>query len=194
MPLPPPLYPFLYPARMHRAMDGDSVKINLDQGFGSWKICTVYPGAEKEAKYPQGVYRLYGIDTPEVRGKEKTLGLQSLSRLNELLSHSSQGDSIFVATHKEREHGKYRYMIELLVPVTPEPLSFDPEVEKKHWVPGEELESLVYQTEPGESSTIRAMATEILHLRRQAGEGRMINVNQVLLDEGLAKPYFGGKK
>jgi hypothetical protein len=38
------------------------------------------------------------------------------------------------------------------------------------------------------------LTTEILHLRRQAGEGRMINANQVLLDEGLAKPYFGGKK
>jgi endonuclease YncB( thermonuclease family) len=191
--LPPPLYPYLYPARVHRAMDGDSAKIHVDQGFGTWRLCTVHPGAEKEARYPQGVYRLYGINTPELRGAERGEGLRSLARLNELLSKGAKGDSVFVATHKEREHGKYRYMVEILIPIEPEPLEFDPELEREHWLDGEDLEQMLGQDD-GSPSTIRAMATEILWHRRQAGEGRMINANQVLLEEGLAKPYFGGRK
>lgn len=177
-------------------MDGDSAKINIDQGFGSWKICTTFPGSEKEAKYPQGVYRLYGINTPEIRGAERGEGLKALSRLNELLSKGAHGDSILVATHKDKEHGKYRYMVELLIPIKPEPLEFEVEEEKKHWIPREDLVELLAQTEENGdgSGTIRALVTEVLASRRAAGEGRMINANQVLLEEGLAKPYFGGKK
>lgn len=172
------------------------MKLHVDCGFGIWKLCTVHPGSDKEAKYPQGVYRLYGINTPEVTGAEKGEGLRSLSRLNELLSEGAAGDSIFVATHKEREHGKYRYMVEVLIPVEPQPLPFNVEDEKRSWIESKDLGALLEQTgENGDgSSTIRAMVTEILWRRRQAGEGRMINANQVLLDEGLAKPYFGGKK
>ena len=177
-------------------MDGDSMKLHVDCGFGIWKICTIYPGADKEAKYPQGVYRLYGINTPEVRGHEKAAGLKSLSRLNELLSKSKTGDSIFVAMHKDKEHGKYRYMVEILIPIEPAPLEFDVEEEKEHWVERDDLVALLGQTEHNGigSSTIRALVTEVLASRRAAGEGRMINANQVLLEEGLAKPYFGGKK
>jgi endonuclease YncB( thermonuclease family) len=175
-----------------------SAKINVDQGFGDWKICTTFPGSDKEAKYPQGVYRLYGINTPEVRGVERAAGLKALSRLNELLSKGARGDSILVATHKDKEHGKYRYMVEILIPIIPEPLEFDVENEKPHWLAREDLTNLLEQTEAGDlelgSSTIRALVTEVLARRRAAGEGRMINANQVLLEEGLAKPYFGGKK
>lgn len=194
--LPPPLYPYLYPARAHRAMDGDSMKLHVDCGFGIWKLCTIYPGSDKEARYPQGVYRLYGINTPEVRGVERPQGLKSLSRLNELLSMSAMGDSIFVATHKERVHGKYRYMVEILIPVVPPDLEFDVETEKENWLEREDLVALLEETESNGdgSSVIRALATEVLALRRAAGEGRMINANQALLKEGLAKPYFGGKK
>jgi endonuclease YncB( thermonuclease family) len=177
-------------------MDGDSAKIHIDQGFGSWRICTAYPGAEKEARYPQGVYRLYGINTPEIRGAERGEGLKSLSRLNELLSKGAKGDNILVATHKKREHGKYRYMVELLIPIEPEPLEFDLDVEKEEWLDREDLVGLLEQTNSlgSSSSTIRALATEVLARRRAMGEGRMINANQTLLEEGLAKPYFGGKK
>jgi hypothetical protein len=177
-------------------MDGDSMKLHVDLGFGVWRICTVHPGADKEAKYPQGVYPVYGIDTPEVRGSQRAEGLKSLSRLNELLSKSTSGDSILVATHKKREHGKYRYMVEILIPVKPPDLEFDVEDEKAHWLDREGLVALLDQTEHNGvgSSTIRALATEVLALRRGNGEGRMINANQVLLEEGLAKPYFGGKK
>ena len=84
-------------------------------------------------------------------------------------------------------------MVELLIPIEPEPLEFDPELEREHWLDSEDLEVMLGQDD-GSPSTVRAMATEILYLRRQAGEGRMINANQVLLEEGLAKPYFGGKK
>jgi hypothetical protein len=195
--LPPPLYPYLYRARLHRNLDGDSTKCDVDKGFGSWNICTIFPGAKKEARYPQGVYRLYGINTPEIRGKERPLGLEALDRLNQLVGMSSDKHGlIMVATHKEREHGKYRYMLEILIPIKPEPLEFEVEEEEKHWLPREELVALLEQTEVGEggSGTIRALVTEVLARRRAAGEGRVINANQTLLEEGLAEPYFGGKK
>ena len=141
---------------------------------------------------------LFRSNTPEVTGPEKGEGLRSLSRINELLSQSTAGDSIFVATHKRREHGKYRYMVELLIPITPEHLEFDVEEEKKYWLEREDLTNLLIQAESGDlelgSVTIRALVTEVLARRRAMGEGRMINANQVLLKEGLAKPYFGGKK
>jgi endonuclease YncB( thermonuclease family) len=177
-------------------MDGDSMKLHLNLGFGTWKLCTIYPGSDKEARYPQGVYRLYGINTPEIRGAERPQGLKSLSRLNELLSKSATGDSVFVATHKKREHGKYRYMVEVLIPIVPPDLEFDVEIEKERWLEREDLVALLSETKANGdgSSVIRALATEVLALRRAAGEGRMINANQVLLEEGLAKPYFGGKK
>jgi len=177
-------------------VDGDTAKLQLNLGFGVWKLCTIYPGADKEARYPQGVYRLYGINTPEVHGAEKGEGLRSLARLNELISQSATGDSVVVATHKDKEHGKYRYMVEILIPVEPQPLGFDVEEEKKSWLSPESCSDLLKETEEGDGGalTVRALVTEVLARRRAMGEGRMINANQVLLEEGLAKPYFGGKK
>jgi endonuclease YncB( thermonuclease family) len=177
-------------------MDGDSFKAHRDKGFGDWNICTIYPGAEKEARYPQGVYRLFGINTPEVRGVERPQGLLALARLNELLSQSATGDSVLIATHKDKEHGKYRYMVEILIPTNPPPLEFEVDDEKKHWVERDDLVELLAQTEKAEpgASTVRSLVTEVLARRRAMGEGRFINANQTLLEEGLAKPYFGGKK
>jgi hypothetical protein len=172
-------------------MDGDSIKLHLDQGFGSWKICTRYPGSEKEARYPQGVYRLAGIDTPELSRKDqREAGLLSLSRLNELLSLSSTGDSVIVGTRKEKEHGKYRYMLDLYVDTGKK--GPDYEDEKDTWLTTDELKGLLAQTNPGESTTLRALITEVLHHRQD--EDRIIHVNEQLVLEGLAKPYHGGKK
>jgi micrococcal nuclease len=46
--------------------------------------------------------RLLGINTPEVRGKEREAGLVSRDRLRELID----GKDIIIATHKDRG-GKY---------------------------------------------------------------------------------------
>jgi hypothetical protein len=46
---------------------------------------------------------------------------------------------------------------------------FDLENEKRHWLSQEDLESLLEQTEASEpgSSTIRALVTEVLWLRKE---------------------------
>jgi endonuclease YncB( thermonuclease family) len=171
-------------------VDGDTAKLHLDLGFGIWTIATTHPGSTKEAKYPQGVYRLYGIDTPEKHGASKAAGLESMARVNELLSLGNNGDSIIVKTDKKKVHGKYRIMLRLFVPVDTKPLPFEVEDEEPSWLSDEDLLDLVAQSKPG--GTVRAMATELL-ARRQP-EKSVIDINQTLLDEGLAEPYYGGKK
>jgi endonuclease YncB( thermonuclease family) len=189
--LPRPLDPYVFPARVHRVIDGDSIKLHLDQGFGTWKICTIHPGADKEARYPQGVYRLSGIDAPERRGATKAAGLESMARVNELLSLGSAGDSVLVKSNKEKEHGKYLYMLDLYVPVDLKDEE-DYEAEAYSWLEESEIKNLISQISPEVSSTIRALATEVM-AHRQAARS-VIHVNQQLLEEGLAVPYFGGKK
>ena len=94
--------------------DGDTVTLDISLGFGVTM-------REK--------IRLLGINTPEVRGKEKLDGLISRDRLRELIN----GKDIIIATHKDKG-GKYG----------------------------------------------RLLATIYL-------DG--VDINQQLIDEGLAKPY-----
>tara|TARA_R110001632_G_scaffold164349_2_gene282756 strand:+ start:3341 stop:3787 length:447 start_codon:yes stop_codon:yes gene_type:complete len=63
-----------YKAVIVRVIDGDTVDVDVDLGFGIWM--------KKER------VRLYGIDTPESRTRdkvEKVFGLASKKRLKELL-------------------------------------------------------------------------------------------------------------
>ena len=60
-----------------RVVDGDTVDVDIDLGFGVWM---------KKQRI-----RLYGIDTPESRTKdkvEKVFGLAAKKRLEEILSMS----------------------------------------------------------------------------------------------------------
>jgi len=102
--------------------DGDTITVILDLGFGITK---------KE------IIRLFGIDTPEIRGEERPDGLRSRERLIELIE---ENPDFYIKTYKDKA-GKYGRMLgELMVP------------DKK------------------------------------------TSLNQVLVNEGFAKPYFGGKK
>ena len=63
-----------YKAKVLRVVDGDTVDVDIDLGFGIWM--------KKER------VRMMGIDTPESRTRdkvEKTFGLASKNRLKELL-------------------------------------------------------------------------------------------------------------
>ena len=62
-----------YKCKMVRVVDGDTVDVDIDLGFGVWM--------RKQR------IRMYGIDTPESRTrnlKEKALGLKAKARLIEL--------------------------------------------------------------------------------------------------------------
>ena len=86
---------YTYAARVVRIVDGDTVELDLDLGLNIWarEIC-----------------RLLGIDTEELRGKNRMAGLMASSHLDKLLSQHS---SLVVRTHKDKT-GKYgRYLVEL---------------------------------------------------------------------------------
>ena len=107
--------PYCYKATCTSVYDGDTVTLDIQLGFNI-------------TMHKQKV-RLLGINTPEVRGKERMDGLVSRDRLRELIDDKD----IIIVTHKDKG-GKYG----------------------------------------------RLLAT-IYH--------NGININQLLIDEGLAKPY-----
>ena len=184
MTAPDPLDPYVYKAILGRVVDGDTVLLHIDEGFGDWKLGSKYPGGP-DAKYPQGRYRLNGINTPELRGPERELAVAAKDRLKELCDSGA----LFARTSK---HGKYRFLVDLFVKrEEPTPIGgkgFDVGEEQNHWLPDADLLSLLAQAAPG--TTIRALVTEVLSKRGT----EIIHINQTLIDEGYAKPYFGGKK
>ena len=79
---------FEYRAIVTKVYDGDTITVDIDLGFGIWV---------KKQKL-----RLYGIDTPEVRGKEREAGLRSRDALREKIL----GKEIKIKTQKDKK-GKY---------------------------------------------------------------------------------------
>lgn len=69
--------------------DGDSWRLNIDLGFGSWLM--------------NQRIRLYGIDTPEIRGEERQEGLISLDVVREWCP---VGTEVLLESYKDRS-GKY---------------------------------------------------------------------------------------
>lgn len=81
--------PYLYKAEFVDAYDGDTVTLNIDHGRRIW---------QRKVKC-----RLYGIDTPEIRGEEREAGLVSRDALIRRLANAEE---IFIETHKDKT-GKY---------------------------------------------------------------------------------------
>ena len=116
-----------YRAKVVRVIDGDTVDVDIDLGFGIW---------QKNERV-----RIMGIDTPESRTrnkKEKALGLAAKARLKEILKENK--GNIILRTSKEGK-GKFGRILGTL---------------------------LIYDG--------------------------MTSVNQMLIDEGHARDYFGGSK
>ena len=81
-----------YKAKMLRIVDGDTVDVDIDLGFGVW--------LKKQR------IRLYGIDTPESRTRdleEKKYGLAAKEFLTKMLDDEG---GIILKTHKDAE-GKF---------------------------------------------------------------------------------------
>lgn len=79
---------YYYDAIVTGVYDGDSMTVDIDLGFGVWL---------KGQKI-----RLYGIDTPELRGEERECGLIVRDYVRDLIL----GNDIIVNTIKDKT-GKY---------------------------------------------------------------------------------------
>lgn len=79
---------YTYRAHVLEVYDGDTITVDIDLGLETWI---------------RGVkVRLFGIDTPEVRGPERPDGLISRDWLRERIL----GKVIIIRTHKDKR-GKY---------------------------------------------------------------------------------------
>ena len=85
--------------------DGDTVRLDIDCGFGIWKRNTVC--------------RLYGIDKTEMRGADRESGTKSRDALREILSTE---EKVRIRTHKDKTVKYGRYLVANFVPVTLEPM------------------------------------------------------------------------
>lgn len=90
---------YSYNFRLDRVVDGDTIDAFVDLGFGIWT---------------KQRFRLWGIDTPEIRSRdkeEKAAGFRAKDRLEELLT---ENEDIMVQTSKEK--GKFgRYLAKLFI-------------------------------------------------------------------------------
>jgi len=92
--------PYLYHAVVKPAdvYDGDSVTAHIDLGFGVW--------------LRRQKIRLWGINTPELRGATRRKGQAARDHLRDLLPEDGH---IFIRSHKDRK-GKYgRWLAELII-------------------------------------------------------------------------------
>ena len=77
---------FEYKCKLVKVVDGDTVDVDIDLGFGVW--------------LQNQRIRLYGIDTPESRtsdAEEKKYGLAAKQRMQEWLD----GGNLKIVTHKD---------------------------------------------------------------------------------------------
>jgi micrococcal nuclease len=84
--------PFLYKCVIQRIVDGDTIDVNIDLGFGIWL-------------YKERV-RIAGIDTPEKRTRdkvEKVFGLAATAKAHTLVP---EGSNCIIRTRRDKA-GKY---------------------------------------------------------------------------------------
>lgn len=125
---------YRYKARLVKAVDGDTARLDIDLGMKVHRIEDV---------------RLNGIDAPERNSKdpvEREKALESTNRLIELLD----GGDLFVITMKDRDE-KFGRLLGEIYPILTQHPDGSLEVSPK-------------------------------------------SASQILLEEGLAKPYSGGKR
>jgi micrococcal nuclease len=96
----PPVQPYTFRAFLHHVWDGDTIWLEIDRGEG-WSSL--------------GKYRLFGVDTPEIRGKgitteEKKYAEEAKEYVADMLL--LQGE-LLISTHKGKS--KYDWMVEIWV-------------------------------------------------------------------------------
>jgi len=93
-----------YNAKVLSVYDGDTIRVDLDLGFGIWMR-------------NQSI-RFTGIDTPELRGDSKEAGIASRDRLIELLTQAD--NKCVIKTTKDNQRGKWgRILGEIWVDTQP---------------------------------------------------------------------------
>ena len=89
-----------YRATVVKVYDGDTLTVDIDLGFG------VFLKKQK--------VRLRGIDTPEIRGAERKMGLIARDRVRELVLNRA----VLIQTHKDKK-GKYgRWVADVYINTT----------------------------------------------------------------------------
>jgi micrococcal nuclease len=88
---------YTYKAKVIKVYDGDTITADIDLGFGIWmKNQTI---------------RLYGINTPEVRGEERERG----TIVRDWLCEQILNKEVILNTFKDKK-GKYgRYLAEIII-------------------------------------------------------------------------------
>lgn len=92
------IQPFTFRAQLDHAWDGDTVWLHVERGEG-WNNTSKY--------------RLYGVDTPEIRGatdEEEEYGREAKKYVSDLLNLQSE---LVVSTHKGKS--KYDWMAEIFI-------------------------------------------------------------------------------
>lgn len=85
--------PYIRRCELHRVIDGDTVVLQIDMGFHCLTLQKV---------------RLLGIDTPEIRGEERTKGLAAKEFVeNWFALHLVNGTKVFVSTEKSDSFGRW---------------------------------------------------------------------------------------
>jgi len=77
---------YWYKAEMVRIIDGDTIVVDLDKGFGDWS---------KDVHV-----RLFGIDAPEMRGDSREAGEAAKQRITELLP--PKGGMVAIKSEKDK--------------------------------------------------------------------------------------------
>ena len=80
-----------YNANVLRVYDGDTIRVDLDLGFGIW--------------LRNQSIRFTDINTPEIHGDSKEAGIASRDRLRELLSQAD--NKCVIKTVKDKQRGKW---------------------------------------------------------------------------------------
>ena len=93
-----PHHQYIYRGRILRWVDGDTCDIEVELGFHL---------------VMRDRFRLYGIDTPEMRGDQRAAGFAATHRARELVP---EGANVLVQTFRDRQ-GKYgRWLAEIYPP------------------------------------------------------------------------------
>ena len=86
---------YQYTGTIIKVSDGDTCTIDVDLGFSIRQ---------------KMIFRLHGINTPEVIGPERTAGLAAKHRVEELLP---PGKDVVINTYKDRKEKFGRYLAEV---------------------------------------------------------------------------------
>lgn len=89
---------YIYRARLVSIYDGDTLRADIDLGFHAWLM-------------DQSI-RLYGINTPEIRGPEKPEGVM----VRDLVKQWLPEGAAFTLHSIEDRHGKYGRILGLIYP------------------------------------------------------------------------------